>query len=270
MNHVQPAGEPALLNTIRDASSAHIHDWLFGGVDNYQADREAGAALQEAVPQVWRLVRDSRIFLWKAVRSLATDGSDQFLDLGCGLPAWDWGLVHEAAQGVRPEAKVVYVDNDPIVLAHARTGLEDNENIKVVDSDLRDTRTIQKATRTFLDWNRPIVALFSMVLDCLPDDGTDPADVVRATARALPPGSTLVLTQLVSDDPAIREAVTDIMTAATGARWGRMRDPGFIHQCVQGLETIPPGPGNIAPRSHTGPLDGTAVWSALAGVPTSH
>ncbi|MGW1275516.1 SAM-dependent methyltransferase [Streptomyces tsukubensis] len=270
-----PTGPPVLLDTSR-AHSARIHDRLLGGVDHYQPDRDATAALQDVIPLAQQRARTSRAFLLHTVRSLAAEGIDQFADLGCGLPAWPHGETHEAAQKVNRAARVVYADTEPIVLAHARCRLEDNENIQTADCDLRDTQRFREATSGFLAWDRPIVVLLSMVLDCLPaPDGTDPADVVRATAGHLPPGSAVFVSLLVSDDPAVRDAVTGIMTDATGGQWGRMRDTAFIRRCVTGLETAPPGPADITallpdtiprrPRRQQ-QQDGSAVWSALVRI----
>ncbi|MEW1551802.1 SAM-dependent methyltransferase [Streptomyces tsukubensis] len=273
---------PVHLDTSR-AHSARIHDQLLGGVDHYQPDRDATAALQSVLSQAQQHVRTSRAYLQHTIRSLATEGIDQFADLGCGLPAFPHGDTHEAAQNINRAARVVYADTDPIVLAHARCRLEDNDNIRIADCDLRDTKRFREATSRFLDWDRPIVVLLSMVLDCLPDSGAvDPADVVRATAEHLSPGSAVFVSLLVTDDPAVRVAVTAIMADATGGQWGRMRDTEFVHRCVVGLETAPPGPADVTgllpdttPRRARGPRrrqqqhqpDGSAVWSALVRIP---
>ncbi|MEU3602675.1 SAM-dependent methyltransferase [Streptomyces sp. NPDC006798] len=262
----------------RGARSARIHDWLAMGIENYRADREAAIALLDPLPQAEQHVRTGRAFLQHTVRTLATDGFDQFVDLGCGLPTWHRGNTHEAAQAIHPTARVVYVDTDPMVLAHARTELEDNEHIRTADCDLRDLAALKLATADFLDWDRRLAVLLSMVLDCLPDeDGlVNPADVVRTLADGLPPDSVIAVVQLVSDDPTVRNAVTEIMTATTGGRWGRMRDTAFIHQCTRGLEIIPPGPGDVtilkpglAPRRRKGRQDTSATWGALIRTPAA-
>ncbi|MFF3556239.1 SAM-dependent methyltransferase [Streptomyces tsukubensis] len=276
---MNPADRPTAATVFLDtrlAHSARIQNWLLGDVENYQPDRDAAVALHDPLPLVSQRVRTGRAFLQHTVRTLANEGFDQFVDLGCGLPDDPRGNTHETVQAIHPTARVVYVDTDLMVLAHARTRLEDNEHIRTADCDLRDLPALKRAIGDFLDWDRPIAVLLSMVLDCLPDeDGmVDPADVVRTLAAELPSGSIIAVVQLVADDPAVRDAVTEIMTTASGGRWGRMRDTAFIHQCVQGLEIIPPGPVDITglvpgltPRRRRSWQDDSAVWGALVRTP---
>ncbi|MFE7276919.1 SAM-dependent methyltransferase [Streptomyces sp. NPDC057623] len=229
------------------ASAARMYDWLLGGTENYEVDRAACGKLLEIAPSSQHLARTNREFLRRVVRILATErGITQFLDHGSGLPTQD--NVHEVAQRARPDAKVVYVDNDPMVLAHARTSLDDNENTRVLDYDMRETHSIRQATDGFLDWNRPIAALFVSVLHCLPDtdDERDPAAVIKAVADQLAPGSYMVICQLVSDDPAVRQGVTQLMEGATNGKWGRVREPSEVRRYFDHLEIEdPPGLVNV-------------------------
>ncbi len=121
----------------------------------------------------------------------------------------------------------MYVDNDPMVLAHAETYLDDNENTMVVNLDMRRTQEIRKATSDFLNWDEPIAALFVSVLHCIPDteDENDPAAVIRAVAEQLPAGSYMVICQLVSDDEKVRDGVTQLMRDATEGRWAAYANP---------------------------------------------
>ena len=229
------------------ASAARMYDWLLGGTENYEVDRVACGKLLEIAPSSQHLARTNRDFLRRVVRILATErGITQFLDHGSGLPTQD--NVHEVAQRACPDAKVVYVDNDPMVLAHARTSLDDNENTRVLDYDMRDTHLIRRATDGFLDWDRPIAALFVSVLHCLQDtdDERDPAAVIKAVAGQLAPGSYMVICQLVSDDPAVRQGVTQLMEAATNGHWGRVREPREVRRYFDHLEIEdPPGLVNV-------------------------
>ena len=116
-------------------STARIYDYLLGGKDNYEADRQAAARVEQAIPDVRRQVRANREFLRRAVRFIAGQGVDQFMDLGTGIPTQ--GSTHEVAHETRPDARVAYVDNDPVVLVHARALLK-GHGVGYVDHDLRD------------------------------------------------------------------------------------------------------------------------------------
>ncbi|MFI6808129.1 SAM-dependent methyltransferase [Streptomyces luteogriseus] len=260
-----------LIDTSK-ASAARMYDWLLGGTENYEVDRDACSELLKIAPSTQQLARTNRDFLRRVVRILAAEkGINQFLDHGSGLPTQD--NVHEVAQRVRPGAKVAYVDNDPMVLAHARTSLDDNENTMVLDHDMRDTRAIRRATAGFLDWSRPIAALFVSVLHCLPDtdDENDPAALVRAVADQLVPGSHMVICQLVSDDSAVRQGVTQLMADATNGHWGRVRETHEVRRYFDPLEIEdPPGlvdvidwrPDSPPPPAHLRPTD----WVEWGGV----
>ncbi|MCM2388786.1 SAM-dependent methyltransferase [Streptomyces albipurpureus] len=262
-------------DSFADATSARVHDWLLGGTENYGADREAGAALLEMLPHAPLLARAARAFLTRTVGALAKEGIAQFLDHGCGLPAEV--TVHEVAQAARDGARVVYIDNDSMVLAHARTYLDDNEDTMVLDRDIRAPQAIREATQGFLDWQEPIAALFVNVLDCLPtDEGAGPGDVVRATVERLVPGSRVIICQVVSDDAAICERVTELMAGVKGGRWGRLCGTVEFRGYFEGLETESPGPGEVngtstgsgfsSPSAHS-PVTGAMLWAGIGRVP---
>jgi SAM-dependent methyltransferase len=253
-----------------------MYDWLLGGTENYEVDRVACNELLKIAPSTQQLARNNRDFLRRVVRNLATEKHiAQFLDHGSGLPTQD--NVHEVAQRVHPGARVAYVDNDPMVLAHARTSLDDNTNTMVVDCDMRHTHDIRQATDGFLDWSQPIAALFVSVLHCLPDtdDEHDPAAVVRAVADQLVPGSYMVICQLVSDDPSVRDGVTQLMADATHGNWGRVREPHEVRRYFDSLEIeSPPGlvdvidwrPDSVPPPKHLRPTD-WVEWGGVGRVP---
>ncbi|MFE2850380.1 SAM-dependent methyltransferase [Streptomyces lavendulae] len=232
------------IDTSR-ASAARMYDWLLGGTENYQVDRDACVTLLKIAPSTQQLARSNRDFLRRVVRKLAAERNiTQFLDHGSGLPTQD--NVHEIVQQAKPGAKVVYVDNDPMVLAHANTYLDDNENTMVLDYDMRRTRAIREATKHFLDWTQPIAALFISVLHCLKDDAGEhqpsPAELIEAVTRELPSGSYVVICQLVSDDQQVRDGVTELMKQVTDDNWGRVRTTDEVRSYFSTLEIEnPPG-----------------------------
>ncbi|MFD8153854.1 SAM-dependent methyltransferase [Streptomyces sp. NPDC059720] len=193
--------DPAALRRRIDSSKAHparVYDVFLGGKDHYPADREAAAAALAANPRGYLDVRHNRDFLRRAVTALVgQDGIRQFLDIGTGLPTAQ--NVHQIAQRIAPESRVVYVDNDPVVLAHARALLTSGPEGRTdyVDADLRDPgRILEQAART-LDFDRPVALCLVAVLHFVADDEAYP--LVRELLDALPPGSRLVLSHLTED-----------------------------------------------------------------------
>ncbi|MFJ2175881.1 SAM-dependent methyltransferase [Streptomyces sp. NPDC087851] len=256
-------------------SVARMYEFLLGGSQHYQVDRDVCAELLKIAPSSQQLARTNREFLRRVVRILARDMRiTQFLDHGSGLPAQD--NVHEVAQRTSADAKVAYVDNDPMVLAHGRTQLHENANVMVIDQDMRETKKIRAATDTFFDWNKPIAALFVSVLHCLPDTGDerDPAALIGRVAAELPAGSYVVICQLVSDDPVVRGDVTRLMAEATHNKWGRVRERCEVRRYFDGLKIIdPPGlvdvidwrPDNPPPPTHLRPTD-WVEWGGIAKI----
>ncbi|MDQ1250657.1 MAG: hypothetical protein QG597_5036, partial [Actinomycetota bacterium] len=171
---------------------ARMYDYWLGGKDNFAADRVAGDAVTRVAPFVRDAARGNRAFLARAVTFLAARGVDQFLDIGAGLPAA--GNVHEVAQRVNPAVRVVYVDNDPVVLCHAQAILATDDRTIAVGGDLRDPGEILTCpqVRAHLDFTRPIAVLLVAVLHFVPDD-EDPRGILASLHDALPRGSYLVL-----------------------------------------------------------------------------
>ncbi|NGO67739.1 SAM-dependent methyltransferase [Streptomyces boncukensis] len=250
-------------------SVARMYDHYLGGKDNYAVDREAVAELDKVVPSTRPLALNNRRFLRRVVRILAEDlGIRQFLDHGSGLPTQD--NVHQVAQRVDPRARAVYVDNDPIVLAHGRALLQENESTTVIQADMRDTEEIfgHPEVQRLIDLDRPVAALFVSVLHCIPDS-SDPAALVRRVADRLPSGSYLVINQLVSEDKTTRDFVTDFMDRSTQGNWGRVREAHEVERYFDGLEVIEPGLGEIndwRPDSEVGPRQLTDEWYEFGGV----
>ncbi|HZC40000.1 MAG TPA: SAM-dependent methyltransferase [Streptosporangiaceae bacterium] len=189
-------------NPAFDTSAAHIarvYDYWLGGKDNYEADRRAGDAAIEVYPDIVRSVKANRAFLARVVRYLARDaGIRQFLDIGTGIPTAN--NTHEVAQSAVPSSRVVYVDNDPVVLAHARALLTGGPEgaTDYIDADLRDTGTILDHARQTLDFARPVAVMLIAILHVIGDEDR-PADIVARLLDAVPPGSYLAMSHVASD-----------------------------------------------------------------------
>ncbi|MCE4942318.1 MULTISPECIES: SAM-dependent methyltransferase [Streptomyces] len=251
-------------------SVARMYDYYLGGKDNYAVDREACEELSKVVPSTQVLAINNRRFLRRVVRWLAQEqGIRQFVDHGSGLPTQD--NVHQVAQQVDPRSRVVYVDNDPIVLAHGRALLEENDNTAVIQADMRDTDGIfdSPEVRRLIDLDEPVAALFVSVLHCIPD-ADDPAALVRRVAERLAPGSFLVVCQLVSEDAATRDFVTEFMRVSTQGSWGRVRQQHELRSYLDGLEIQEPGLVEVSTwrpdAADAGPKQLTQEWIEYGGV----
>jgi hypothetical protein len=195
---------PASLSQLPklDTSTAHIarvYDYWLGGKDNFAVDRQVGDKVLEIHPETALSVRANRGFLARAVRYLAAQGGiRQFLDVGTGLPSAN--NTHEVAQAIAPESRVVYVDNDPIVLVHARALLTSSPEGETgyLDADIKDPDAILAGAAQLLDFSKPVGVMLVAVLHMLRDDEAPQAIVDRFMA-AVPPGSFLVLSHLASD-----------------------------------------------------------------------
>jgi SAM-dependent methyltransferase len=222
---------------IHKPSVARVYDAILGGKDNFPWDRAVAAEVIAAFPQAADSAILNRQVLERAVRYLHDQGIDQFLDLGSGLPTAR--NTHEIAQELNPGALVAYVDNDPIVLTHARAQLVDDAATTVVAGDIRHPDTIldNPAITAFLDFRRPIGLVLNGVLHHLNDD-EDPSGVVTKLTSALAPGSYLQLTHFCTAGPpaAVLERV---LMRSIGS--GRMRTRAEIAGFFDGLELVDPG-----------------------------
>ena len=193
---------PGGIDTSRP-NVARIYDYLLRGKDNFAADREAAKRLIEAIHDVAGIARDNRSFLGRVVRFLAIEGGiRQFLDLGSGLPTQ--ANVHELAQGVAPDARVVYVDNDPMVASHGRAQLASGGQVGMVLGDLRDPAGILRHPDVLglVDLARPVAVLCTSTLHFIADEA-EPRKVIAAYRDQLAPGSYLAITHgTLEDDPA--------------------------------------------------------------------
>jgi SAM-dependent methyltransferase len=193
------AGDPAARFDPSMAHPARVYGYWLGGKDHYRADREAAEEVIRRRPQVVAGARANRAFLARVVRFLAAEcGIRQFLDIGTGLPAPD--STHEVAQAVAPDCRIVYVDNDPLVLVHARALLTSTPQgtCGYIDADLRDTPAILAGASWTLDFDRPTAVLLLAVLHFI-HDADDPAGIVAALARQLAPGSFVIISHLTGD-----------------------------------------------------------------------
>jgi hypothetical protein len=225
------------------AHPARRYDYWLGGKDNFPADRASGDAVAAAFPTIRTAVVENRRFLGRAVSYLAGEaGIDQFLDIGTGIPAAD--NTHEVAQRINPAARVVYVDNDPIVLAHARallTSAHADGATAYIDADLREPETIlaDSALARTLDLSRPVALMLVAVLHFVFDeDGA--YDLVHRLVSALPAGSLLVMSHATNDFmPPELLADVEAVTRSQGGYRPRTREE--FARFFDGYDLLPPG-----------------------------
>ena len=220
---------------------ARVYNYWLGGKDNYAADRVAAEEVIAAYPTIHTSVRAQRAFLGRAVHYLVAEaGIRQFLDIGTGLPSAN--NTHEVAQREAPECRIVYVDKDPIVLAHARALLTSSPQgaTEYIDADLRDTAEILKQAAAILDFGKPLAVMLLGVLHCIPD-ADDPAALVAQLVAAVPSGSYLVISH-----PA-RDIHTSQVTTATDRMNPMMSEPvtlrtqDEVSRFFPGLDLVEPG-----------------------------
>jgi hypothetical protein len=218
------------------AHPARVYDFWLGGKDNFAADRIAGQQVIEAQPGMLFGVHANRAFLRRTVRHLARDrGIRQFLDVGTGLPTRD--NTHEVAQSVAPRSRIVYVDNDPIVLAHARALLASGPDGA---TDLREPETILTAAAGTLDFSEPVAVMLLLILHLIPDK-SDPYGIVARLLDALPGGSYLVISHPAKDiqAAAAAEAVKRYNQLVSTPQTRRTR--AEVTRFFDGLEILDPG-----------------------------
>ncbi|MGW1991534.1 SAM-dependent methyltransferase [Embleya sp. NPDC001921] len=222
---------------ISTPSIARVYDAVLGGKDNYPVDRAIAEASLAIVPEIGDVGRYNRAILGRGVRYMAEQGIRQFLDLGSGLPTVQ--NTHQVAQEHSPEARVVYVDKDPIVLAHGRALLAENDRTTVVTADLREPAEIlsHPDVLALIDFDQPVGLMLVGVVHHLNDD-EGPEAIVEAYKKALPPGSFLFLTHFCASSP---DAVALEKALLTDLGSGRFRTIEEISAYFDGLETVEPG-----------------------------
>jgi hypothetical protein len=251
---------PAGIDTTV-ATTARMYDYWLGGQDHFAADRVAALKVSEAAPEARLMALEQRGFLRRAVRYLAGEaGIAQFLDIGTGLPTQ--GNVHQVAQAARAGARVVYVDNDPMVLAHSRV-LKTGGSTVVIEADLRQPRAILEHadTRRLIDFSQPLAVLLTGVLHFI-SDADNPAAIIAVLRDAVVPGSYLVMSHVISDffpQTAARAAV-HYKQVTPGATLRRREQ--FL-RWFTGLELVEPGLVQVPYwRPDELPSDAGKVWLA--------
>ena len=256
-----------------DTSVAHVarvYNYWLGGKDNFAADRAAGEQAIKAFPEIGLSARSNRAFLARAVRFLAGEpGIRQFLDIGTGIPSAN--NTHEVAQAVAPTARVVYVDNDPIVLSHARALLTSDPAgaTDYIDADLRDPRGILASAARLLDFSRPVAVMLMAVLQHL-DDEDDPYRVTETLLEPMPPGSYLALSHPAKDINAeamarMAESLNKMMAEKV-----TFRDRPAVAGFFDGLELVEPGlvqASKWRPISEAEAASPAALWGGVARKP---
>lgn len=238
-----PENDPTSIDT-NVAHPARVYDYLLGGVDHFKVDKEAAERGASALPGgiEWArvMVQCQRSFLASAIRRLAADmGIRQFLDIGTGIPNAD--NVHAIAQETAPEARVVYIDNDPLVLAHAHALLRSTPQgaTAFMHGDLRDPGSILDKAAETLDYTAPVAVVLVGILHLLADED-DPYGIVAGIMDAMAPGSYLVASHLASDvDPELAEAMTRTNETMRGAFVVRSHDE--VARFFAGLDLLDPG-----------------------------
>jgi S-adenosyl methyltransferase len=264
---MQPDDFPEINTQV--ASVARVYDYMLGGTDNYEVDRRAADAMEDLMPGSYALTRNNRRYLERVVRYLAAEcGIRQFIDHGSGLPTQN--NVHQIAQSVAPGSRVVYVEIDPVVLAHGqvRALLAEDQSTAFIEADASDTGRIlsHPDTQRLINFDEPAAALYVSFLHCIPDAG-DPRGVVSEMMDRLVPGSYLAISHLTSDDAQVRDKITGFALQATGGNWGRVRSREEVGVFFEGLEVVPPGLVNVTEWHPDGrEEEQSAEWYEYGGV----
>jgi hypothetical protein len=220
-------------------SAARIYDYALGGLHNFAADRAAADAFFSLVPDAPLVARSNRAFLQRAVRYCAEQGIAQFLDLGSGIPTV--GNVHEVAQRINPDSRVVYVDNEAVAVAHTREIIDGQQSVAIVDADMRDPDAVLGApeTRRLLDFGRPIALMMVAVLHYVSKDD-DVAGIISRYRSALAPGSFVAVSHTTEDPRPEVEAVIRQVFEQTGTPIIH-RDRDEVTALLDGLDIVEPG-----------------------------
>jgi SAM-dependent methyltransferase len=242
---------------------ARIYNYWLGGKDYFAVDREAAEKVIQATPAILPGVRANRAFLGRAVRYLAAEaGIRQFLDIGTGIPSAS--NTHEVAQAAAPGSRVVYVDNDPIVLAHARALLTGAAGTTAyLDADVRDPATILAGAAATLDFGRPVAVMLIAIMHCVPGED-DPYRLVRTLLDAVPPGSYLVLSQPAKDMIPEKSAEAEASLSQAMRQKVQFRTHAEVSRFFDGLELLEPGVVHLPEWRPDEPVDPdgpvTAMW----------
>jgi hypothetical protein len=258
-----------------DPSVAHIarvQDYWLGGKDHFEADRIAGDEAIAQLPDMVSSVRNTRAFLGRTVRFLAGErGIRQFLDIGTGIPTA--ANTHEVAQRVAPSSRIVYVDNDPMVLAHARALLTSSSDgrCSYIDADIREPEKILDSAAEVLDFTEPVGVVLMAVLQFVPDED-DPYGLVRRIVAAVPPGSYLVISHPAADIQAAAMASMATRLNQLMAQRVKPRTKAEVTAFFDGLNLVEPGVIRCPEWRPDRPEDAagkSTMWGGVAEKPAS-
>ncbi|MEU4762823.1 SAM-dependent methyltransferase [Actinosynnema sp. NPDC023794] len=246
-------------------SAARMYDYFLGGSHNFAVDREAAKSVEQIFPGMSGAARANRSFLRRAVRYLLSQGIDQFLDLGSGIPTV--GNVHEIAQQTNPAARVVYADVEPVAVAHSTALLADNPLASAIQADLRDPDSVlgNEEVRAVLDFDRPIGLLMVAVLHFVPDED-EPGAAIARYRQALAPGSFVAVSHASWDGVSQEGRESGEQVNAIYRRTDSplvLRTGAEVAAFFTGLEVVEPG---VVPLSEWRPDSDDAYISAYAGV----
>ena len=261
------AGAPSI-----DTSTAHparVYDYWLGGKDNFAADREAAELALQAYPQLAEAVQSNRAFLARAVRYLTLQGIRQFLDIGTGIPAAS--NTHQVAQREAADSRIVYVDNDPIVLLHARALLKSTPQgaCDYIQADLRNPEEILAAAARTLDFGKPVALMLLAILQFISGD-EDPYALVSQLVAALPPGSYLVVSHPTDDFNPNRQGESIQRYNERVADQATLRGHDETARFFDGLELVEPGVVAVAKWRPDSDLDAarpSSMWCGVARKP---
>lgn len=236
----RPAWAPQGID-LTVPSVSRMYDYYLGGSHNFEVDREAGKRAIEAWPGLPKIIQANRAFMRRAIRHAIGEGVTQFLDIGSGIPTF--GNVHEVAQSADASARVVYVDNDPVAVAHSRAVLDGNDLADVVSADFRSPQDILYSAEAdrLLDFGKPVALLLVAVLHFV-EDKDDPWKTVREISDSLAPGSLLVVSHSSADKGPMRtlgRGVRDVYRQTSSPLITRTRSE--IKQFFDGFDLVEPG-----------------------------
>jgi hypothetical protein len=219
-------------------NAARIYDYILGGANNFEVDREFAKRLLTTLPDAQSLAQENRAFLRRTVTYLVEQGIRQFIDLGSGIPTV--GNTHEVVQRLDPGATVVYVDNEPVAVAHSELILEDNDNAGVVRADMRDVHTVLRhpVTTGLIDFDEPVGVLAYAIMHFVPDD-EEPYRLLARYRDATVPGSYLTVSHLTSDGrPEVNAVVAQYQSSASPVT---ERNRADVARFFTGYELVEPG-----------------------------
>jgi SAM-dependent methyltransferase len=268
----QPGWVPRGID-VDQPSIARVYDCYLGGFHNFTADRALVEQIRKVLPAAPLFARANRTFLTSAVRYCVQQGVTQFLDLGSGIPTV--GNVHEVARKADPRARVVYVDSDPVAVAHSEAILDGDEDATIIEADLREPKRIidNPETRRLLDLDRPVALLMVAVLHFIPDSD-DPGSLVDEFAAQLAPGSYLIASHGTNDGPTDGQftTVTNMYRQTVAAV--TMRPRAEIRSLFRDFELIPPGLTWVSqwrpPTETADALEPEKLFGAYSGVGYKH